>query len=157
MKFRELNSEDLVEVSNFVWMIFSEFIAREYSLEGIETFRKFIEPKELEKLLKSKNFLIMGCFEKEKMIGVIAVKDFCHISLLFVDKAYHRKGIAKELFAKTVKRCMQENPKIKEITVNSSSYAVEIYERLGFKQMGPQTTKDGITFVPMKICVESFK
>ena len=35
------------------------------------------------------------------------------------------------------------------ITVNSSPYAVDAYERLGFCKKGEQQEKDGIIFVPM--------
>ena len=151
MEYRELKPDNLYEASSLVWVIFSEFVAPGYSQVGIETFRKFIQPEELEKSLGSGRFFIMGCFDREKLVGVVLMRDFCHVSLLFVDKAYHRRGIAKKLFTKAMKRCTQENPKLVEITVNSSLYAVEIYRRLGFEIEGNETTKDGITFVPMKM------
>jgi hypothetical protein len=36
----------------------------------------------------------------EKLAGTVAIMDFCHVSLLFVDKKYQCKDIAKALFAK---------------------------------------------------------
>ena len=36
-----------------------------------------------------------------------------------------------------------------KIDVNSSLWAVPAYEKLGFKQMGPQQELKGIHFVPM--------
>ncbi|MCB0176341.1 MAG: GNAT family N-acetyltransferase [Anaerolineae bacterium] len=36
------------------------------------------------------------------------------------------------------------------ISVNSSSYAVEVYERLGVEPCGPKETKHGISYIPMK-------
>ena len=84
-------------------------------------------------------------------MGVMAMRDFCHVSLFFVDKAYHRRGIAKELFSRAVEQSIQENSDFIEITVNSSPYAVEIYKKLGFVDTGGKTTKNGITFIPMKM------
>jgi predicted GNAT family N-acyltransferase len=37
-----------------------------------------------------------------------------------------------------------------EISVNSSLYAVEAYERLGFVATDTEQQKNGIRFVPMK-------
>jgi len=100
--------------------------------------------------MKSEGFFILGCFEGEKLVGAVAIRDFCHVSLLFVDKAYQHRGIAKELFAKALAICIHEDPELDGITVNSSPYAVPIYKRLGFEVIGESTTNDGITFVPMK-------
>jgi len=36
-----------------------------------------------------------------------------------------------------------------QITVNSSPYAVKVYERLGFVKTEEQQEKDGILYVPM--------
>jgi GNAT superfamily N-acetyltransferase len=152
MEFRNLSTIDDIDLaSSLVWTVFSEFVAPGYSQEGIETFRKFIQPEELEKSLESKSFFMLGCFEGEKLVGVMAMRDFYHVSLFFVDKVYHRKGIAKELFSRAMKQCIQGNSDFTEITVNSSPYAVEIYKKLGFVDTGEKTTKNGITFIPMKM------
>jgi ribosomal protein S18 acetylase RimI-like enzyme len=153
MEYRELKPDNLAEISSLIWIVFSEYVVPGYSQEGIDTFRKFIQPEELNILLESGRFFISGCFDEDKLVGVIAMRDYNHVSLLFVDKAYHGKGIAKALFSEALKRCVQEKSEIDEITVNSSPYAVEIYKKLGFEVTGEQTTKDGITFVPMKMII----
>ncbi|HEX9058604.1 MAG TPA: GNAT family N-acetyltransferase, partial [Clostridia bacterium] len=153
MEYRELKSEDLTEASNLVWEVFSEFVAPGYTEEGIKTFRRYIEPLELLSLIESGKSFISGCFDQERIVGVAAVRDYCHVSLLFVDKEYHSRGIAKTLFSEAVKRCIKEKPETLEITVNSSPFAVPIYKKLGFRETGEQTTNNGITFVPMSISI----
>jgi len=151
MKIRSIELPEVNPASKFVWKVFSEFVALEYPQEGIDTFREFIQPEELQKMIENEKIFMLGCFDMGKLVGVMAIMDFCHVSLLFVDKEYQCKGIAKALFAKALKLCIQKNPELCEMTVNSSIYAVPIYKKLGFNITGEPSTNNGITFVPMKI------
>ena len=90
-----------------------------------------------------------GCFHNGEIIGMIATKKSNHISLLFVDKKYHRQGIARSLYQKLIEDCSKIDD-ISEISVNSSLYAVEAYKRLGFMATDTEQQKNGICFVPMK-------
>ena len=147
--YRKLNKPDLQEVSELVWRVFNEFEAPEYSDEGIENFRKFIDVEELTNNFNSGKMQFYGCILEGNIIGVIAVRQFNHISLMFVDKEFHRKGIARNLFKLLKNKLSGSFEREKSITVNSSPYAVEIYERLGFKTVDKEQVKDGIRFTPM--------
>lgn len=149
IKFIELTEVNLA--STFIWKVFSEFVAHEYPQEGIDTFKEFIQPEELQKMIENEKIFMLGCFYMEKLVGTVTIMDFCHVSLLFVDKEYQCRGIAKALFAKALELCIQKNPELCEMTVNSSTYAVPIYKRLGFHITGEPTKNNGIIFVPMKM------
>ncbi len=157
LEFRELRSGELTYASKLIWNVFSKFVAPGYTEEGIETFRKYIEPLELLSLIGSGKLFMSGCFDQEKIVGVAAIRDYCHVSLLFVDKEYHGRGIAKALFSEAAGKCIKEKPEIQEITVNSSPFAVPVYKKLGFIETGEQVTNNGITFVPMSIAISSEK
>lgn len=150
MKIKSIKPPEVNLASTFVWKVFSEFVAHDYPQEGIDTFKEFIQPEELKKMMENEKIFMLGCFDMEKLVGAVAIMDFCHVSLLFVDKEYQCKGIAKALFAKARELCIQKNPELCEITVNSSIYAVPIYKKLGFNITGEPTTNNGITFVSMK-------
>ncbi len=92
---------------------------------------------------------IYCCYEKKKLVGVIAFRNLTHISLLFVRKSHHKRGIAKELLKIGINNLLLNHSNVKELTVNSSPYAVEIYKKLGFASTDMQE-KDGILFMPMK-------
>lgn len=68
--------------------------------------------------------------------------------MLFVNKEYHRRGIARSLFEMVEKICRSQN-NINKITVNSSPYAIEVYHHLGFFDTDKKQTVDGIRFTPM--------
>ncbi|XMB67031.1 GNAT family N-acetyltransferase [Mycoplasmatota bacterium zrk1] len=131
--------------------VFMEFEAPDYNNEGIKNFIDFIEISSIKNLTRSHILSFWGCYDKEKLVGVIATKQMSHISMLFVDKCYHRKGIAKNLFKTILKNAIVKN--IKEITVNSSPYAVEFYHKLGFLDTKIEQTIDGIRFTPMKMSI----
>jgi len=80
--------------------------------------------------MKNGELRLWGAFENEKIFGVIAIRPPLHISLLFVDKQYHKRGIGRNLFYNVINdKTIIERHEC--ITVHSSPYAIEIYRRLG--------------------------
>jgi len=146
---RPIKIKDTEPAVDLIWRVFSEFEAPEYSEEGIAGFKEFIEPDFMKNKIRYDGFRLWGAYEDEKMIGAIAVKPPLHISLLFVDKDYHRQGIARRLFQTVIenKRVVGRN---KIITVNSSRYAIEVYSRLGFEKTGDEQIVNGLRFTPME-------
>jgi GNAT superfamily N-acetyltransferase len=86
-----------------------------------------------------------------KLVGAAEVRDYNHLSLLFVDRQSQRNGIGRMLLLEVLRMCRAHNPSLKAMTVNSSPNAVEAYERLGFLATSSLQRLDGIDFVPMVI------
>ena len=149
--YQYMKPGEAAAVSNLVWRVFEEFEADDYSEEGIDEFKKYIDPAFLAARAASDTYFVLCCKSGSEIVGVIAIRDDCHISLLFVQKEDQRKGIARELVAMAQRTCCRVNPRLREITVNSSRYAVEIYEKLGFERTGPEQEKNGIRFTPMRL------
>lgn len=148
-KIKGLNAEDLRDALRLVWEVFLEFEAPEYSDKGIQEFKSFIKLSAVREMQSKLELYLWGCFEENKIVGVIATKPPCHISLLFVDKNYHRKGIARKLHS-TILDYYKANSEHSVMTVNSSPYAVEIYHRLDFIDTDAEQVVNGIRFIPMK-------
>ena len=138
-------------VSEMVWEVFSEFEAPDYSSEGVDTFKEFIVPGILADKIKNEHFKVYCCFGEASLVGVLALRDTTHISLLFVKKKYHRRGIAKELLRMVVEDISKLKSDLRELTVNSSPYAVKIYKRLGFVATDTMQEQNGMKFTPMKM------
>jgi predicted GNAT family N-acyltransferase len=85
----------------------------------------------------------------ERLVGVIEIRDYTHISLLFVDRVFQGRRISRELLNRALDVCRQHNPDLREMTVNASPNAVTIYTRLGFFATGDEQEKNGIRFTPM--------
>jgi len=148
---REIKShEDLERAFELVDKVFSEFVAVDYSEQGRSTFESYLEKilQDIPGYLEAGNKKVWGYVQEDEIIGVLAIRDTSHIAIMFVDKRHHRKGIAKKLLATFLEE-LKKNKEVKQITVNSSPYAVKIYEHLGFVKTGEQCEKDGIVFTPM--------
>ncbi|MCL2562558.1 MAG: GNAT family N-acetyltransferase [Oscillospiraceae bacterium] len=147
---REVPDKDIERAINLVNTVFSEFVATDYSEQGRATFASYLKVKhqEVGADLTSGRKRMWAYYHGDDIIGVIATQDVSHISLMFVDKRYHRQGIAKQMFL-FVLEVLKEDENVTKITVNSSLYAVGAYEHLGFTKTAEQQEKDGILFVPM--------
>lgn len=146
-------SYDIIEEAFYMVMkVFMEFDAPDYSKEGIEEFRKeIIESEKFKNRFKTGDQIMIGAFKEDKIIGVLATSVRNHISLFFVEKEYHRMGIATALFEELIKKIKQENS-IK-ITLNSSLYAVPFYSKIGFVATDIEKVSNGIRYIPMEIVV----
>ncbi|MBP2657034.1 MAG: Histone acetyltransferase HPA2-related acetyltransferase [Firmicutes bacterium] len=141
------------KVANFVWSVFEEFEASGYKKEGINEFKNFILPEKMKVRCESGKIFILCCKDMDEIVGVISIRESSHISLLFVKKEYQRRGIARRLFELALEKCCTAKPNLQVITVNSSLYAVGIYEKMGFEATDSEQEKDGIIFTPMKLTV----
>jgi len=144
-----INVEDLEEALRLVWKEFLTFEAPDYSDEGVREFKQFIDYGAIKQKLADNQLRMWVCKNKGKIIGTLAARPPCHISLLFVDQEHHNKGIARAMLHAMTSYYKSVNT-TGEITVNSSPYATEAYHRLGFIDTGPEQVVNGIRFIPMK-------
>ena len=146
--YRPLDTNDIPEVSELIARVFDKFVAPECSSEGIREFHRYIQPGALRKRFRSNHFGVIA-IEQDTIVGAIEMRGHHHISLLFVAPEFQHRGIARELLHQALLICSDSEPSLLEISVNSSSYAVPIYERLGFCKAGDRQVKNGICFNPM--------
>jgi len=152
--YRQIKPEDEVEVCNLVARSFNEFIAPSFTEEGVEEFFKYANSRALKKRGES-GYLAMVAESEGKLAGIIELRGDNHISMLFVDKAFHRKGVAKELVRQALEEVSSNSGRPKDITVNSSSYAVAFYESLGFIQYENEKSIYGVIHIPMVLSLSN--
>lgn len=148
--YRAARPGEETAVSNLVARSFNEFIAPGFPEEGIEEFFKYANPRSLGKRSEGSHFVLVA--EIEGIIaGMVEVREVRHISMLFVDKAHHGKGIGRELVRLAIERIMSEQPSSENVTVYSSRFAVPFYERLGFTKTSEEKTIYGVVHIPMAL------
>ncbi len=152
MTIHEMKPQRLKESLDLVWRVFLEFEAPEYSEQGVATFYEFIEHDAMAKRMQDGEISLWYALEDDKVVGVVAVRPQAgqaesqangHISLLFVEKLHHKKGIARRMVETATSGHTT-------VTVNSSPYAVEVYKRLGFVPTDCEQLQNGIRYTPMK-------
>jgi ribosomal protein S18 acetylase RimI-like enzyme len=147
---RQILPDEEYSVYELISDCFNKFIAPDYNSRGKIEFLKFIDPTRLKNRIMHKTFMFVAV-SFDKIVGVIEIRDNNHISLLFVNEKFQKMGIAKRLIQKSIQRASKFDPSLKKITVNSSSYALEIYKKLGFEEKGEQKEENGIIFIPMEM------
>ena len=146
--YRPMEPADAVAVSRLIVESFTEFIGPEYTEEGRAEFLRHVEPGALVERTRSNHFVLVA-MAGEEPAGVIDIRDNDHVSLLFVDTRHQRHGVARELLERALAIARPAKPGLERVTVNSSRFGVPAYERLGFRQTGPERTVNGIVFIPM--------
>jgi predicted GNAT family N-acyltransferase len=71
------------------------------------------------------------------------------VALFFVEAGERGQGIGGALLATAIGDRGAGVPATSTISVNSSPWAVPVYERLGFVATGPEIERNGIRAVPM--------
>lgn len=139
----------LPKALSLVWDVFQEFEAPEYCEEGVAEFKRYIDLDAIREKLDKDELDMWVCINEGRVVGVIALRPPCHISLLFVDKYYHHQGIARALFEHVLCNIKEEGTHT-EMTVFSSPYAAGYYRRMGFVDTDTEQTVNGIRFIPMR-------
>ncbi|WP_335970803.1 GNAT family N-acetyltransferase [Fusobacterium polymorphum] len=145
IEIKQLVNNEKDEALLLAKRVFLESEDESYSEQGIETFCNFVDNKKI-----TKSFKVYGAFEDNVLKGIIATdRRKRHISLFFVDKVSQGKGIGKKLMSIII-----DDNENSFITVNSSRYAVSIYQNLGFIKTEEEKEQDGLKFTPMKLILK---
>ena len=145
IEIKQLLNNEKDEALLFAKRVFIESKDDSYTKKGIETFCNFVDNKKI-----TKSFKVYGAFEDNVLKGIIATDSpKKHICLFFVDKVSQVKGIGKKLMSFII-----DDNENSFITVNSSRYAVSIYEKIGFIKTEEEKEQDGLKFTPMKLVLK---
>ncbi|MGN0376622.1 MAG: GNAT family N-acetyltransferase [Suilimivivens sp.] len=152
-EIRFVTRDEWEDAMGLAWKTFLEFEGDVYPPEGVRSFADFITDSSLKRMFIMGTYQMLGAFLDKKIVGMISLRNQTHISLLFVDKYYHRRGIGRALISALSKYVKAEMGRDK-LTVNASPYGVGFYHRLGFQDIGPEKQQDGIIFTPMYLNIE---
>jgi GNAT superfamily N-acetyltransferase len=142
-----MRPEESNEVFHLIAEEFDTYVKKDCTEEGVKEFFRAVSLMLFE--LPENHFNVVARAER-RAVGIINVRDFCHISLFFVKDTFQGRGIGRSLFERALAMCRAREPELKMIDVNASQFAVPFYEKLGFKRVGPPMVKRGIRFVEMK-------
>ncbi len=152
VRCRPMQSGEEVEVSQLVVRAFRQSVAVLYSPEGVTEFLRFAKSEAIKERGKKDCQVFMADTGRE-ICGIVDVRDYDHILMLFVEHEAQRLGIGRRLLNLAVDVCRKENPQLREVTVNSSPNAVKAYRRFGFAVTSPEKEKKGLRFTPMKMTI----
>ena len=150
MEYRILKENEIDIVIDLVDRVAKEYVFSDFDQEGIDSFNQV----NCRQFYLDKNNFIYVCLSENKIVGMIALRDGKHISLLFVDSNYQGMGIGKKLLSLVDNLCLGD------MFVNSGLGAKNFYLSQGFEMTSEMMIKDGIKFYPMikpRVIVQKFK
>ena len=125
-----------------------EFIVHECTPEGAAFFIRENNEDGIRNFVKAGTVYVVAEIDNG-IAGFIAMRDHKHIFHMFVDKAQHRQGVAAALWH-VVRQAALAAGNSGTFTVNSSNYAVPVYEKMGFVRTAEMQCKNGIFYNPMQ-------
>lgn len=149
------------------WKTFLKYEACDYTPQGIRSFEAFITDQTLYRMFVMGNYPMFVALQENQVVGMITLRSYSHISLLFVEDKFHKQGIGRKLIIElcnyllrkaSILNFQADNQSTKpleelRVTVNSSPYGVGFYHKVGFKDLGPEIAKDGIRYTPMELLI----
>ncbi len=141
--------EEWEPAMKMIWRTFLRFEAADYTEEGIQNFLDFITDEQLFRSFLQGSYQMMVALCEERVIGAASVRNGHHLSLLFVDEAYHRQGIGRALMERLCEYLKNEAGE-KCMTLMAAPYAVEFYHKIGFTDVSPEEEVGGIRVTSME-------
>ena len=148
-QIRSAYRDEWDDAMTLAWKTFMQFEADIYTDEGIRNFEDFITDTTLHRMFLMGVYQMFVALDKNRIVGMITLRNASHISLLFVDEKYHRRGIGRALI-EYLREYLLSEAGISKVTVNAAPYGVAFYHKLGFQDLRPEEERDGIKYTPME-------
>ncbi|MEH2943547.1 GNAT family N-acetyltransferase [Lachnospiraceae bacterium KK002] len=147
---RKVYDEELDEAFTLIWNVFQQFVASDYTEEGIDYFYgQFVVGQNFRDKFLNGLQTMYGAFDDRRIVGVLSISADNHVSCVFVDEKYQRKGIATQLFLKVISELGQQGKE--KIRLNASPYGVPFYHAMGFTDTDMEKVFHGIRYTPMEL------
>lgn len=133
---------------NMIWRTFLEYDGKDYTQEGIKNFFDFITDSDLYTAFLRGEYQMMVALAQGRIIGVGSLRNKNHLSLLFVDGAYHHMGVGSAILIRLCDYLEREMGE-QYMSLKAAPYAVDFYRKLGFRVVQPEEEHSGIRVTSM--------
>ncbi|MGN0402424.1 MAG: GNAT family N-acetyltransferase [Acetatifactor sp.] len=148
-EIRWAKKEEWSPAMKMIWRTFLKFEGNDYTREGIRNFFKFITDEDLFQAFLKGEYLMLVALDRGRVIGAGSIRNKNHLSLLFVDEEYHRRGVGREIMTRLC-RYLKEEAGERYMTLKAAPYAVNFYKKLGFMAVRPEEEYSGIRVTSME-------
>ncbi len=130
-EFRWAYEDEWAPAMKMIWKTFLRFEGNDYTEEGIRNFFDFISDDDLYVSFLRGDYRLMVALDKGKIIGAGSLREGNRLSLLFVDEAYHRRGVGKTLL-EALCTYLKTETGARKMSLKAAPYAVDFYKKMGF-------------------------
>lgn len=148
-KIRWARTDEWVPAMKMIWRTFAKYEGRDYTEEGIRSFLEFITDETLYAAFLRGEYRLMVALDRKRIIGAGSLRDCNHLSLLFVDEAYHRKGVGSAILRKLCVYLKRETGEGR-MSLQAAPCAIDFYRKQGFRAVQPERDYSGIRVTLME-------
>lgn len=134
---------------DMIWRTFLQYEGKEYPEESVQHFFDFITGYELYEAFLQGEYQLMIALDGDKLIGAGTVRNGNHLSLLFVEDAYHHRGIGSSILKELCDYLKTEAGE-RYMSLEAASGAVNFYRKQGFRAVQPEMELSGVRLTPME-------
>lgn len=146
---RWAREEEWTPAMEMIWRTFMKYEGSDYSEEGIQNFFEFITDDDLYVSFLKGEYRLMVALDGRKVIGAGSLRNRNYLSLLFVEEAYHHKGVGSAILRKLCEYLKTEVGE-RYMSLQAAPYAVNFYRKQGFRTVRPEMEFSGIRVTPME-------
>ncbi len=146
---RWAKTDEWAPAMKMIWKTFLKYEGKDYSEEGIRNFFEFITDDDLYVSFLKGDYQMMVALDDERVIGAASIRNYNHLSLLFVDEEYHHRGVGSKLMTRLCDYLKREAGE-KYMSLYAAPYAVNFYRKLGFRTVRPEGEYSGIRVTSME-------
>jgi GNAT superfamily N-acetyltransferase len=148
---RPIRDADVPSVARLLKVLACEFIVNESTPEGAATFLRENDESAIRRYIAIGHVYHVAESDGE-IAGFIAVRDNNHLFHMFVGAQWQRQGICRRMWEVARAHAIAAGGS-GEFTVNSSNFAVPVYEAMGFVRTAPTQSLKGLFYNPMVLAM----
>lgn len=149
IEIRWAEREDWKPAMTMIWKTFLKYDSKDYTEEGIRNFFEFITDDTIYRSFLIGTYQMLVALDGGKIIGAASIRNRTHLSLLFVDENYHRRGVGSRLMNQMC-RYLKDEEGEGYMSLKAAPVAVDFYRKLGFQIVSPEEEISGIRVTSME-------
>lgn len=149
VRIRAATPNDASAISTLIRALAVRYIAQEFPADAANRLLGSMEESAIQGYMASA-YRYHVAEERHQLAGVVAVRDNRHLYHLFVSEHFQGRGLARALW-EVAKAASLDAGNSGVFTVNSSRYAVGMYEKFGFVRQAEVVDAAGVICIPMKL------
>lgn len=146
------DTKEINDAFSLAEKVFMEYEAPSFQQRGVDSFLDYLWGKRVREMIADGDLKVWVCYANNELVGMLALREACHISLAFIRGDFHRQGIGRMLYSEAKRFALDMETEV--ITVNASEYGIPFYKAMGFHETDMQQCTDGIIYTPMEAIIQ---